>query len=442
MANKLQVRLEGVVEGMADDGSGILAGQCKPIFIANTIPGETVCATTRRKARGGIQADLDRVVNPSTHRREPSCPYAGVCGGCKWQHIAPAHQVELKHTMVAETFAKAGIEFPLESVEPCPEPFYYRNRMDYVFGANGDLGLKEPRRWWSVLDLSTCLLLSPEAVEIMSRVRQWTRQTGLPYWDMRTQQGFFRYLVIREGKNTGDRLVMLVTHLPADANTEATMRDLPTVIGELATSVVWGINPRVTDLSIAEEIIPLNGEPFLTEMVNGLRYRLHPNSFLQTNSLMAARLQSHVRSLCEPLADKSILDLYCGSGFFTLALSGARRLTGIELDAAAIEQAKWNAHENGIRADFVAERAEAYDWLRAGPQVVIVDPPRSGLHPDVIKTLRRGLPERIIYVSCNYRRLAQELPFFLDAYHVVHAKGFDLFPHTPHVEIVTQLERV
>jgi 23S rRNA (uracil1939-C5)-methyltransferase len=136
------------------------------------------------------------------------------------------------------------------------------------------------------------------------------------------------------------------------------------------------------------------------------------------------------------------LDLYCGSGFFTLALSHARKLTGIEIDPAAIEAARLNARTNGLQAEFHVAKAEEFDWIRSCPQVVILDPPRSGLHPGVIKTMRFVKPERIIYVSCNFARFAQELPFLLDHYHVKDMRALDLFPHTPHVELVTLLERL
>ncbi len=442
MGSRLNQQFEAEVTRIADDGSGVMEPSSKPIFVANTIPGEIVTATTVCRVRDGIQAKLDRVVKPSPHRITPMCPYAGACGGCKWQHMEYPHQLALKLSLIRQTFAEQELACPVETIEPCPEPFYYRNRMDYVFGSDGSLGLKEPGRWWSVLDLSTCFLLSKEGVEILRRVREWSRRSELPFWHARTHEGFLRYLVIREGKHTGERLVMLVTHRPSNEMAGSRMRELPDLLKGLATSIVWGINPRITDLSMADELVSLFGDPWLEEVVNGLRYRIHPNSFFQTNTIMAAMLQQYVKDLCEPLKEKNILDLYCGGGFFTLALSGARQLTGIELDPLAIENAKLNARRNGIQATFLATKAEEYDWIKTCPQVVIVDPPRSGLHPNVIKTLRSVLPAQLIYVSCNHRRLVSELPFFLDRYRVKEAKAFDLFPHTPHVEVVVSLQRV
>ncbi len=315
--------------------------------------------------------------------------------------------------------------------------------MDYVFDTDGRLGLKEPGRWWSVIDLSTCLLLSKKTAEILQRIRNWTRGTGLPFWNNKTYEGFFRYLVIREGKNTGQRLVLVTTSTPPDSvSTQKIMEELPTVLGDLATSVLWGVNPHITDLSIPETISPLAGKPYLEEEINGLRYRIAPGSFFQTNTRMAARLQQTVKEFCQPLEEKSIVDLYCGAGFLTCSLSGARRLVGVEIDPLAIEAAKENANLNGITAEFHAEKSEAYDWTSACPQTVILDPPRSGLHPDVIKTLRRVVPASIVYVSCNYQRCAQELPLLLDRYRLTKAHALDLFPHTPHVELVLLLERM
>lgn len=443
MANQLNQQLTGKVIGISDDGSGVIESPRKPIFAYNTIPGETVTVTTKRKMKDGIQATLDHVDEPSVHRVQPLCPYAGVCGGCKWQHVDYDFQRAMKLSLVKQTFAEHDIDLPLERIEGCPEPFYYRNRMDYVFGRDGSLGLKEPGRWWSVLDLQSCFLLSKDGVDIMHRVRDWARGSGLPFWDLDTHEGFFRYLVIREGKNTGERLVMLVTNRPGEHETVEQMRqELVPLLEDKATSILWGINDRMTDLSVADEIHALKGEPYLEEVVNGLRYRIAPNSFFQTNTLMAAKLQDAVKTACEPLADKSVLDLYCGAGFFTLALTGARRLMGIELDAAAIDAAKINAELNGLKADFHAAKVEDVDWIKHCPQVVILDPPRAGLHPHVLKTLRLALPARIIYVSCNYGRFAQELAILLEHYRISSVQAFDLFPHTPHVELVTILDRI
>lgn len=451
---KLLQPISGTIERLEADGSGVIPrAEGKPFLVYNTIPGETVNATVVKRTGDGHRARLDGIVTSSPDRIEPRCPYATECGGCKWQHMDYARQTREKLERLLATFASAGVPCPVESVVPCPTPFYYRNRMDFVFGRNGELGLKLPDRWWATLDLETCFLLSEESVGIVNDARAWAKSTGLPFWNSKTHEGFFRYLVIREGKNTGERMVTLVT---ADGTGLKSLGiqchfsgvEFANVIGDRATSIVHGINSRLTDLSIADEIIPLKGDPFIHEVVNGTRYKITPNAFFQTNTTMAASLHDTVRRFCGDLADKTLLDLYCGSGFFSLGIP-AKRVVGIEENAEAIACAKENAEANGVAAEYFVSKAEDFDWTGYAPDVVIVDPPRAGMHPKMIETLLAAAPKTIIYVSCKYERFAKEFngtatgaPALSTRYRVVEAAALDLFPHTPHIEFVAKLERV
>lgn len=439
---KLNERFEAKVQGISDDGSGVIEQPSKPVLVYHTIPGETVQVTARRKVRGAIRADLDRVVEPSPHRVAPLCPSAGRCGGCKWQHVDYAYQLAMKKSLVKQAFGEVGLACPVKDVVGSPATFYYRNRMDFVFDAEGNLGLKEPNRWWSTLNLPSCFICPSVFSDIMERVRAWTRGSGLPFWDVRAHAGFFRYLVIREGVNTGQRLVMLVTNHAPTPEAITKVQELRMLLDDVATSIVWGINPSIADLSFAQEMHALKGDPWLTEIINGISYRVYPNSFFQTNSVMAAELQNAVLDFAGDVSNDNVLDLYCGSGFFTLALARKAKMTyGLELDRAAIDAAKLNAAANRIDAKFVAGKAEAYNWADACPQLVVVDPPRSGLHPTVIRLLRSVLPQRIVYVSCNYKRFVDECQRLLDHYRIADMRALDMFPHTPHVELVTLLER-
>ncbi|MEK7665494.1 MAG: 23S rRNA (uracil(1939)-C(5))-methyltransferase RlmD [Patescibacteria group bacterium] len=374
------------------------------------------------------------------HRLEARCPYFGKCGGCSWQDIAHEFQPKIKREFVQDAFDEAKIACHIAPVEPCPEPFYYRNRMDYVFGKNGELGLKVSGHWWETLDLKTCFLLSSETPEILERTRVWTKETGLPFWNVKTHQGFFRYLVIREGKNTDERLIMLVVSNQFTLPTEHRSAILH-LFAPLATSLLVGVNETITDLSIPQRIETLFGEPYLHEVVNGLRYRITPASFFQTNTAMAVELQHTVCELAGNLKNKKVLDLYCGAGFFSLALAKeAKEVIGIELDEDAIKGARLNASLNQIsNASFFASKVEEFDWALERPDVVILDPPRAGLHPSVIETLLAVLPKRIVYVSCKYQKLVEELPRFLEYYAIEEVRALDLFPQTPHVEVVVSL---
>lgn len=441
---KLLQPISGTIERLEADGSGVISrAEGKPFLVYNTIPGETVNATVVKRTGDGHRARLDEVVTASPDRVAPRCPYAAECGGCKWQHIGYDRQTREKLERLRATFDAAGVPCPVESIAPCPTPFYYRNRMDFVFGRNGELGLKLPDRWWATLDLETCFLLSEESVGIVNDVRAWAKSTGLPFWNSKTHEGFFRYLVIREGKNTGERMVTLVTSAshPMPAGFVET-------VGGRATSIVHGVNARLTDLSLSDELTALKGEPFIHEVVNGVRYKITPNAFFQTNTTMAAKLHDAVRSFCGDLSEKTLLDLYCGSGFFSLGIP-ARRVVGIEENAEAIACAKENAEANDVRAEYFVSKAEDFDWGGYAPDVVIVDPPRAGMHPKMIETLLTAAPKTIIYVSCKYERFAKEFngtatgaPALSSRYRLAEAAALDLFPHTPHIEFAAKLERI
>ncbi len=366
------------------------------------------------------------------------CPNGGKCGGCPWFDLE--YKVQLKQKLEAINNTLKGV-IPIDRVEPCSEPLHYRNRMDYAFGQPDMLGLKAVGSWDQVVDLDECYLLSKDGVEVLRRVREWARTTGLPFWDQKKKQGVFRYCVIREGKNTDERMVMV---LVSENNGELKTDKLKTDLTDLATSIVIGINDQPTDVSRAGTIIPVKGDPWITETINGFSYRIHPNSFFQTNSVMAAKLQDTIQEFCGDLSDKTLLDLYCGAGFFSIALAqDCKKAIGIELEPAAIKGARQNAELNKIdNVEYHVSEAEKFDWTGEKPDVVILDPPRAGMNYKVLDTLREALPERIVYVSCNHERFIKELPALSRHYKVTRAKALDLFPHTPHVELVTLLEKL
>lgn len=438
---KFGCSFEGKVEKVGKDGAGLIAREHgKPFSTYGTIPGETIRFFPFKRTPEVIRAKLEEVLVPSPERITPTCPYAGTCGGCKWQHASYDAQREMKLSLLREGFEKFDLACPITEILPAKDLFCYRNRMDFVFGKHGELGLKAPDRWWETLDLETCFLLSPESVEIVNRVRIWARATKLPFWDSKMHAGFFRYLVIREGKNTGERMVTLITAATEDKNA---LTGFVEAIGDSATSIVWGINPRLTDLSIADEIIPLKGNPWIHEEVNGVRYKITPNAFFQTNTKMAAELQNAVHRACGDLSSKTLLDLYCGSGFFSLPFSKeAKRTIGVELVEEAIVAARENAAANNLTVEYEVSKTETFDWKGTKPDVVIVDPPRAGMHPDAIKDLLEASPPKIVYVSCSFPRFVQEYKEHLSTkYDLTHAEALDLFPHTPHMECVFTLER-
>ena len=403
------------------------------------VPGEEIEATLFKRRHGDLVFEMDAVIKPSPHRIAPRCSYAGKCGGCAWQQFDYGYQLELKKGLINEAFAAAGMTERIESVIPCPETFYYRNRMDYCVGWKGELGLKAPGRWNAYLDLNECYLLSPDAVKAMAAFREWMKTNEVAPWDNVKHTGYARYMVIREGKNTGERMIMVVTAdgpLPAQAELIAALKPF-------STTLYHGINPTLTDLSIAQSMTLLHGKPMLSEKIGIRTYDIPANSFFQTNSLMAGKLLETVRGFLSDRPPKTLLDLYCGVGFFGIGLADtAERVIGVELDEAAIETARSNATKNGLsNMTFTAGKAESLGWKDILPDTVIVDPPRAGLHPDVVTTLIEQKPERIAYVSCNYESFARDWAALRETYALARMEALDLFPHSPHVELATLLVR-
>ncbi len=477
-------KIKGVVTHYDTKGRGALKIQNNDHSeSAVTIPfsavGDDLTATFIRRDRGTKLAKVAEIHTLSPDRVTAPCPHAGTCGGCLWQHLRYTAQLTLKQQRINQAFETAEHTERITEVLSCPpanpnDDFraYYRNRMDYAVGWNGEIGLKEHEAWNRYVDIKTCLLLNAEAGDILERVRIWMKAHDLLPWDAKFYTGDIRYVVIREGKRTNERLIVIVVH-DAKRITDEHRKTLLETLSPFATSLLIGEQPKQTDLSYAETFETLKGNPWLEEIVNDVRYRIHPNSFFQTNTVMAEQLQNVVLELVgahgntpsdrpnnpidRPIIDRSteqgalpcaptqILDLYCGLGFFGIALAKQHpeiSIAGFEIDAEAIELAKHNAAINGVteRCQFTSGPAEDLSWKDLPADLIILDPPRAGLHPKVIKTLLEKKTPTLIYVSCNYHRLVEELKQLKTLYTITDLKALDLFPHTPHVEVVVRME--
>lgn len=443
-------RLAGNIERYDDTGRGVFQDENGTFAIPFTAVGDSMTATFVRREKGMKLARLESVASAGPDRVPSLCPHAGVCGGCLWQHLSYDAQLKLKMEMINRAFERTGHEERISIAEPALEHFRHRNRMDYVVGWNGEIGLKEYGSWNRYVDLKTCLLLNEGVGEILQRVRGWMKESDLQPWDAKFYTGDVRYVVIREGKNTNQRMIIVVVK-DASRITDVMKQRLisllsATIDAPSATSVLLGEQSLITDISLSQTFETLVGDPWLEEDVNGIQYRIHPNSFFQTNTRMAGKVQEVVASHI-PLDAKRILDLYCGLGFFGIFLAknlaSPINIHGVEIDTEAIELAKHNALTNGVadRCTFTAAKAEDMSWKEIPADVAILDPPRAGLHPRVLKTVIEKQPETIVYVSCNYKRLVEELKEFKNAYRIEHLTALDLFPHTPHVEVVVKLVR-
>lgn len=383
------------------------------------------------------------------------CSYFGSCGGCATQNIPYDEQLKLKAERVAAALALADVSVALK-IHPSPQIWYYRNKMEFGVGdiypapPAGErlfhLGLKPKGRWYEVLDLSECYLLSPETPGLLEAVRVWAHENGISPYNKHKHAGLLRNLVVREAKNAPERLVMIVTS-PGEIAPEPLIKAVKAAYP--ATTILRGISAKLSDTAVADTLEVWEGPGFITEVLNfkgrQVRFRVSPQSFFQTNTKGAEVLYGILREWAADLSPKALLDLYCGAGAIGLSLADlCGNVAGAEINPGSVEDAKANAKLNGIsNADFFAASVERFlpELLDRSPDVVVVDPPRAGLHPNALKELLARPPKNILYVSCNPEALGRDLAAMNGLYGVEDAAMVDLFPHTEHVETAVRLAR-
>jgi len=443
--------LELSIESLAFGGNGVARLDGFVVFVRRGLPGDTVKARVTKVQRRHAEAVATEIVTPGPVRVEAPCQHYPECGGCRFQDLAYDTQVATKHQWVADSLQRiAGLtDAPLEQIVPAASQFHYRNKMEYSFtqGEGGaTLGLHKAGRWDEVLEIQKCWLTSDVGNAIRNTMSDWAREEKLTAYDQETHEGYLRHLMIREGRNTGQALVQLVTNRGERFDRERLIEVL-TAIPEVK-SIHWSINEGVSETTeLPTELIW--GEDAIEEEIGGLRFRVRPNAFLQTNTEMAEQLYAIAREFAGLTGSETVYDLYCGIGTIGLSMAkDAMTVWGIEISeesvACAIENQELNAIGN--TAFFAGNVGEVLADLRtrAGdPDVVVVDPPRAGLAGKALKRLGEIAAPRIVYVSCNPTTLAGDLKRLSEeyGYRLVRARPVDMFPHTPHVECVALLER-
>jgi 23S rRNA (uracil1939-C5)-methyltransferase len=443
--------LELSIESLAFGGNGVARLDGFVVFVRRGLPGDTVKARVTKVQQRHAEAVATEIVTPGPVRVEAPCRHYPECGGCRFQDLAYDTQVATKHQWVADSLQRiAGLaDAPLEPIVPAASQFHYRNKMEYSFTQHEDgatLGLHRAGRWDEVLEIQKCWLTSDVGNAIRNTMSDWAREEKLTAYDQETHEGYLRHLMIREGRNTGQALVQLVTNRGERFDRERLIEVL-TAIPEVK-SIHWSINEGVSETTeLPTELIW--GEDAIEEEIGGLRFRVRPNAFLQTNTEMAEQLYAIAREFAGLTGNETVYDLYCGIGTIGLSMAkDAMTVWGIEISeesvACAIENQELNAIGN--TAFFAGNVGEVLADLRtrAGdPDVVVVDPPRAGLAGKALKRLGEIAAPRIVYVSCNPTTLAGDLKRLSDdyGYRLVRARPVDMFPHTPHVECVALLER-
>jgi 23S rRNA (uracil1939-C5)-methyltransferase len=439
------------VDSLAYGGNGVARLNGFVVFVRRGLPGDTVRARVTKVKRSHAEAVAVEVLEPGAPRVEAPCDHYPACGGCRFQDLAYDAQLEAKQEQVRDALRRiGGLEAPpLEPIVPAASEFFYRNKLEYSFtqtAAGPALGFHRAGRWDEVLEIEKCWLTTEVGNAIRNAVRAWAREERLEAYDQAEQTGYLRHLVVREGRNTGQALVQLVTaageRFDSDQLVEV-LRAFPEV-----RSIHWAVNETPAEVTNLPTTL-LWGNEAIEEELCGLRFRVRPNAFLQTNTEMAERLYGIAGEFAALSGGESVYDLYCGIGTIGLSLA-SRALTvwGVEVSEESVACAIENAELNGITnaAFFAGETADSLAELRerAGdPDVVVVDPPRAGLSNKAVRRLGRIEAPRIVYVSCNPTTLASNVKELGAAwgYRLERVRPVDMFPHTPHIESVALLTR-
>jgi 23S rRNA (uracil1939-C5)-methyltransferase len=435
--------LELAVDRLAYGGAGVARANGYVVFVRGAVPGDRVRARVTKAKRSFAEADTVEILEPSADRIEPAAPHPGA----PWQVLPYERQLAEKEHQVRDAFERLGgfEDPPVEPMVAAEQRTRYRNKLEYSFGAGDDgelvLGFHRPGRWNEVDDVTEDVLASERVDELREAVKRWCREEGLSPYDRESHTGFLRNLVVREGRRTGDLQARLVTS-PGDFRAAELAAATP------GNSFLWTRASGVAETTREGETEVLKGSAEIEEELLGLRFRISPEAFFQTNTEMADYLYREAIGLAGLTGRERVVDLYCGIGTIALALAlEAGEVVGVEIVERAVADAIENADINGVdNARFFAGdvRTAMRPLLEeAGrPDVLVVDPPRAGLSAKVVRRVLEADAERIVYVSCNPTTLAPNARQMAEAgYELRSVKPVDMFPQTPHIEAVALLEK-
>ncbi len=458
-----EIILENVqIEAVAAEGKALAKVDGQVLFVQFAVPGDIVDIKVTKKRKSYMEGYILRIVKPSEHRLEPFCQHFGICGGCKWQPLPYQMQLEAKRQQVYDQLVRIG-HLSVPEIAPClasEHTEYYRNKLEFTFsdrrwieaGENPDeiapedrvgLGFHVGRFFDKVLDIKECHLQQSPSNEIRLFIKQYAVDHSLEFFNIREHRGLLRNMIVR---TTQAGEVMLIVCFYHEDKAVTALLDAVSEAFPQITSLYYVINGKANDSIADQQCILYKGNPAIYEKMEDLSFRIGPKSFYQTNSAQAYRLYSVVRDFAGLSGNETVYDLYTGTGTIAQFISkGAKKVIGIEYVPEAIDDAKLNAKANGIdNCEFIA--GDMKDVLTAGfiqehgqPDVIILDPPRAGIHPDVAKVILDARPARMVYVSCNPASQARDLAIFDSAYEITAVQPVDMFPHTHHVENVVSL---
>ncbi|MEO5910200.1 MAG: 23S rRNA (uracil(1939)-C(5))-methyltransferase RlmD [Pelobium sp.] len=448
---------------IAEQGKGIAKADDLVVFIEKAIPGDVVDASVYKKKKKFAEAKIANLITPSPDRVDAFCEHFGVCGGCKWQHMNYSAQLKYKNKSVLDALQRlGGLEVAhAENILPSAQDKYYRNKLEYTFSnkrwltdLDGEitdekdlnaLGFHVPLRFDKILEINHCYLQADPSNELRNTISEFAKENNISFYDLRAHEGALRNLVIRTS-STGEVMVIVIFAYPEEGQVALMMDFVKTKFPAL-TSLLYIINQKKNDTFSDQEVLLYSGRDFIYEEMEGLQFRIGPKSFYQTNSVQAYELYKITRDFADLKGDELVYDLYTGTGTIANFIAKkAKKVVGVEYVPEAIIDAKINSQINGIE-NTVFYAGDMKDVLNndfinqnGKPDVVITDPPRAGMHPDVVERLMELEAEKIVYVSCNAATQARDLIRLKEKYDLIRIKPVDMFPHTQHVENVVLLK--
>lgn len=452
------------IESIAAEGKAISHINGKVLFVPHAIPGDIVDVQVNIKRKGYMEGYIVNMIKPSPVRIDPFCTHYGICGGCKWQPLPYQMQLEFKQQQVIDQLTRIG-KLNLPEITPIlgsEKTTLYRNKLEYTFSNKRWLETKDEVEnipfsdkpglgfhisglFDKVLDVQKCYLQPEPSNELRLFIKDFAIEHNIPFFDLRAQTGLLRNMVVRTSTTGEVMLTLVLAYDDKDLKElilNAVIQKFPQI-----TSINYIINNKRNDNTSDLPFVNFYGKDCIYEKMENLKFRIGPKSFYQTNSEQAYRLYSVVREYADLKGDEIVYDLYTGTGTIALFLaSKAKKVVGIEYVQEAIDDALINARENNIgNCSFFA--GDMKDLLKpefiqsnGKPDVIILDPPRAGIHPDVAKVIVEARPGKIVYVSCNPASQARDLALMADSYEITKVRPVDMFPHTHHLENVVALE--
>ncbi len=463
---KQEIILENIeITDVAAEGKAIAKVDGAVVFVQFAVPGDIVDIKVTKKKKNYMEGYILRIVKPSEHRLEPFCSHFGICGGCKWQPLPYEMQLKAKQQQVWDQLVRIGhLDIPeITPIVPSDETTFYRNKLEFTFSQRRwilddedaetlsdkeklGLGFHVGRFFDKVLDIRKCWLQAEPSNQIRLFIKNYALDHGLTFFNIRDHVGFLRNMIIRTTQEGNVMLILCFYHEDAEARTallDAVAAEFPQI-----TSLYYVINGKANDSIADQECILYRGDEAIYETMEGLKFKIGPKSFYQTNTKQAYKLYSIAREYAALTGNETVYDLYTGTGTIAQFVSGkAAKVIGIEYVPEAIEDAKINAAGNKItNCDFYAGDmkdilTDEFVQRHGHPDVIILDPPRAGIHPDVAKVILNAAPDRMVYVSCNPASQARDLEILCQDYMITAVRPVDMFPHTHHVENVVALKR-